>query len=268
MKGKKYGNFLTVILVIVIIITIVLIGKLVYDIWDKKNIRDSAEEAIAEFDQKIKDADKSSDNNINKINATEIKIDTENFTYGGYNMMGYIEIPAIDIKYPVLEKVTTRSIEIAVAILEGVGLNEIGNTIIVGHNYRNGVFFSRLDELEINDVIYITDRSGTKIKYKAYNIFSTTPEDSEFFDRDTEGKREITLETCSDTGGMRIVVFAREVIEEDEKKNTNVTTNQQINGIISNIVTNENTNATTNSNIITNYNENDMITINRTKIGN
>lgn len=236
MSSKKYQTFLTVMIVIIIIIVIVLLGKLIYDTWDKKNIKDSAEEAIANFDKVIEDADKSSDDNITNINATQLKVDTENFTYGGYNMMGYIEIPAIDIKYPVLEKVTTRSIEIAVAILEGAGLNEIGNTVIVGHNYRNGVFFSELHELEINDIIYITDRSGTKIKYKAYNIFNTTPEDSSFYSRDTEGKREITLATCSDTGSMRVVVLAREVTKEDEEKNN--TTNQQTNQTI-NIITNQ-----------------------------
>lgn len=271
MRGKKYSTFLTVLIVIVIIIILVLISKLVYDIFDKKNIKDSAEEVIADFDRRIDTADTSSDNNINAINTTEIKTDLTNFTYGGYNMMGYIEIPTIKIKYPVLETVTTHSIEIAVAIRAGVGLNQVGNTVIVGHNYRNGLFFSDLNKLKINDIIYITDRSGTKIKYKVYNVFSTTPEDSSYYDKNTDGKREISLATCSDTGKMRTVVEAREVSEEEEQNTMNQ--QQNSNTITNQITSNNNTisngnNAISGNNTTTNNTSltNNTIKINRTEI--
>lgn len=266
MLNRKYGTFLTVVLVVVIIIILAIIGKLIYEFFDKKRINDAAEDIIAEFDKHINDADKSSDPNMNGINTTQIQVDLSNFTYGGYNMMGYIEIPAIKIKYPVLEKVTTHSIEIAVAIRAGVGLNNIGNTVIVGHNYRNGLFFSGLNKLKNNDLVYITDRSGTRIKYKVYNIFSTTPEDSSYYSRDTEGRREVSLATCSDTGSMRTVVLAREVLEEEDNviqiQDVNVNNNTVTNNVTNNENANQNTNENTNS-ITTNNNQ---TTINRTEI--
>ena len=66
-------------------------------------------------------------------------------------------IPEIDFEYPILEKVTKNSIETAVAFLYGTGINQPGNSVIVGHNYRNGLFFSNIHKLENGDKIYIKD---------------------------------------------------------------------------------------------------------------
>ena len=93
----------------------------------------------------------------------------------------------------------------------GPGLNQVGNTIIVGHNYRNGTFFSRNNELANDDEIYITDNSGTRIEYTIYNIYTTSSEDSDYITRDTAGKREISLSTCTDDSRYRLVIWAREV---------------------------------------------------------
>ena len=112
-------------------------------------------------------------------------------------------------KYPVLEKVTKGSIESAVAILYGPGLNKEGNTVIVGHNYRNGQFFSNNKKLANGDKVYITDTDGNKLSYTIYNKFETTAEDTTFYTRNTNGAREITLSTCTDDSKRRIIIFAK-----------------------------------------------------------
>ena len=70
--------------------------------------------------------------------------------------------------YPVLDRATKSSIKVAVGISYGVGLNNVGNTVIMGHNFRDGTFFSNLKNLKNGDLIYITDLTGTKIKYTIY----------------------------------------------------------------------------------------------------
>ena len=62
-------------------------------------------------------------------------------TYKGFNVVGEIEIQKISLDLPVLESVSKSSLESSVAFLYGVGLNQIGNTVIVGHNYQNGTLF-------------------------------------------------------------------------------------------------------------------------------
>lgn len=94
----------------------------------------------------------------------------------------------------------------------GFGINQVGNTVIQGHNYRNGLFFSNLSKLSNGDSIYITDQTGTQIEYKVYKVFEAESTDSSFYRRDTAGLREITLSTCTNDGSLRTIVLAKEVV--------------------------------------------------------
>ena len=62
----------------------------------------------------------------------------------------------------------------AVVMQYGPGPNQVGNTVIAGHNYRNGQFFSNNYKLENGDTIYITDNSGTRLQYTIYNKYETS----------------------------------------------------------------------------------------------
>lgn len=124
-------------------------------------------------------------------------------------MLGTMEIPATNFKYPVLEKVTKKSIETAVAFQWGAGLNQPGNSVIIGHNYRNGMFFSNNKKLKNGDKIYITDNSGKKLTYTIYDKFETSDTDTSFYQRDTGGKAEITLSTCTDDSKARLIILAK-----------------------------------------------------------
>lgn len=136
----------------------------------------------------------------------------------GYNIIGKIRIPKVDLNCNILDEVTKRSIEIAVAqMFTTDGLNKPGNTVIYGHNYRNTLFFSRNDELEIGDRVYITDyEQNQEIEYEIYDIFETMTSDTSFYARDaqiTGGAREVTLSTCTDDASetdRRLIILARE----------------------------------------------------------
>ena len=125
-------------------------------------------------------------------------------------MVGTIEIPATNLKYPVLENASKSAMEVAVGIYDGPGLNKVGNTTIAGHNYRNGTFFSNNKKLVEGDKIYITDTSGEKVTYIIYKTYTTSPEDSDYLGRDTGGKREISLTTCTDDSQSRLIIWAKE----------------------------------------------------------
>ena len=51
-------------------------------------------------------------------------------------------------------------------MLYGAGINQAGNTVIIGHNYRNGLFFSNNKKLNNGDKIYITDNNKNKLDKK------------------------------------------------------------------------------------------------------
>ena len=212
MFESKYSKVLTVILVITIVAILGLLGFLGYDYYQKYIISKDSSEFVDNFEGEVEDqnptdsteeTDGNPFDNIQNANSSKSKI-----TYKGFGVLGTMEIPKINFKYPVLEKVTKKSIENSVAFLYGAGLNEPGNSVIIGHNYRNGVFFSNNKKLSIEDKIYITDLTGRKLTYTIYNKFETTPEDTSFYQRDTGGVAEVTLSTCSDDSKTRLIIFA------------------------------------------------------------
>lgn len=136
-------------------------------------------------------------------------------------MVGNIEIPKISLDIPILEKVTKASLQESVAFLYGTGINKVGNTVIIGHNLKDGRFFSNLSQLTNGDYIKITDNEDNIVNYKIYNIETLNPEDTSFYNRDTNGKREITLSTSTDDSTSRLVVFAKETDEEINNNSSN-----------------------------------------------
>lgn len=223
MFDSKYSKFLTVLLVIVVIAIIGLLGYLGYDYYEKFFItKDTAEfvdsfmgENVIEDETTTDDNETSSDEGsaldeiLNTSTTTSSGTTTTKKTYKGFNVVGTIEIPKTNLKYPILEKVTKKSIETAVAVMYGPGPNEVGNTTIMGHNYRNGLFFSNNKKLSNGDKIYITDLSGNRVAYTIYNKYETTPEDAEYMTRNTNGAREISLSTCTDDSSARLIIWAK-----------------------------------------------------------
>ena len=147
-----------------------------------------------------------------KTSTKLIASDTPVTKYKDYIVEGKIEMPVVGLNYPVLNTMTdAHAIDVAVAVQYGVGLNKIGNTVIIGHNYRNGLFFGSNKKMNVGDSVYITDiETGSRIRYEIYDKFDTKESDTSYYNRDTEGKREITLVTCRQNNAYRLVLLARE----------------------------------------------------------
>ena len=231
MFNSKFNGLLTVLLIIAIIGIIALIGYFGWSVYNKYYLNASARDAVDAFEQSVGNQDNEEPNenqntteddpnrqeigNVSETPQGQPNNSNENNnntnTYYGYKILGTISIPKIDIKYPILEKATPKAIKVAVAYLAGVGVNKVGNTVIQGHNLRNGLFFSNLGKLSNGDKIYITGEDGQKITYEVYQVFLASESDSSFYNRETNGIREITLSTCTDDGSQIIIVLAREV---------------------------------------------------------
>lgn len=141
------------------------------------------------------------------VNTTKPKTTKK---YKGYNVIGTIKIPKTKVNYPIVDSTSPNAMDVAIVMLYGVGLNKEGNTVIVGHNYRNGGFFGNNKKLENGDKIYITDGTGTSIEYTIYNKYITQDSDFSYATRETKGKREISLSTCTNDSTKRLVIWAKE----------------------------------------------------------
>ena len=220
MFESRYSKVLTVILVIVIIAILGLLGYLGYEYFQKVRGDEEASSFVENFKGNVDDdSDDSDEQGQDSESGDDVfgQIEEANKTgssskrpqYKGYGVLGTMEIPAINFAYPVLDKVTSTSLDTSVVYLYGVGLNQVGNTVVIGHNYRNGRFFSNLQKLNNGDKIYVKDNDGNRLEYTIYNKFETTPEDTSFYQRDTDGKPELTLSTCTDDAQMRTIILAR-----------------------------------------------------------
>lgn len=92
-------------------------------------------------------------------------------------------------------------------------LNEPGNVVLIGHNYGDGKLFANNENLKNGDKILISDEKGRTITYEVYDKFTTDPSDTDYMMRSTNGRREISLSTCTDDEVNRTIVLAREVRE-------------------------------------------------------
>ena len=223
MSTNKYGNFLTILLVVLIVFIIIGVGLLVYNYVIKPKIDDDRTiEAIKEFDRNTdenKDEEPEEEEPpTGSIAPSEGSGGSETTIkktyYQGFVMLGYITIPKTNVKLPILDSVTPESLNTAVAVLypSNPQLNQPGNVVIVGHNYRNGKFFSNNNKLTVGDKILIKDNSGRELSYTIYKKFQTTEQDTSFYTRDTEGVAEITLSTCDFyTEDGRFAVVAKKI---------------------------------------------------------
>ena len=130
-----------------------------------------------------------------------------------YETIGVVRIPKINLTYPILSKTTDALMRVAPCKFHGYNPNEVGNLCIIGHNYRRkGVFFSDVDTLEIGDIVEIQDLSQRVVKYEIYDIHTVTPKNVDDTTQKTNGRREVTLITCTDDGNQRIIVRCKEKI--------------------------------------------------------
>ena len=224
MFNSKFNGLLTVLLVISIIAIVGLLGYFGWSVYNKYYLNNKGANAAEEFIQDVTMPEKKDENMTGEggpiggvesgesIYGNTGTSSGKGNTYYGYKIVGVMSIPKIWKKdQPILEKSTIQAIKVAVGFLSGPGINKVGNSVIQGHNYRNGMFFSDLKKLNNGDKIYITGEDGKKVTYEVYKKFETTESDTSFYKRDTAGLREITLSTCTDDGKLRTIVLAKEI---------------------------------------------------------
>ena len=129
-----------------------------------------------------------------------------------YTIDAILNIPSLEINYPVLSDTSDELLKISLNKFWGCGPNEVGNYCIVGHNYDGkDILFGKLNRIKNGDIVELEDSSGRKVSYKVYNIFIVEPSDVACTSQLTNGKREMTLITCAEGGRRRLVVKCREV---------------------------------------------------------
>ena len=65
--------------------------------------------------------------------------------------------------------------------------------------------------MEKGDIIEITDLSGSTLKYKVYSKYTVDPKDVSCTSQLTNGKKIVTLITCTDDSKKRVIIKAEAI---------------------------------------------------------
>lgn len=159
----------------------------------------------------IQKKEKISSQVIDNYNVSKLYTDVYNNDLSkSNNIFGIIDIPKINIYYPIFSTLNDDLLKIAPCKFYGDTLNKNDNICIAGHNYNNSLFFSNISLLNQNDEIYIYDNQGNKYIYNVLKIYEVKYDDlSPIFNYDTNSK-ELTLVTCNNLNSNRIILKAKQ----------------------------------------------------------
>lgn len=102
-------------------------------------------------------------------------------------------------------------LKIAPCKFSGTNLNDYSNICIAGHNYNNNMFFSKISNLNSNDIIYLYSNTNIKYTYKIYSIFEIDTSDISSITNKEPNKKILTLLTCNNINNKRIIVQAKQI---------------------------------------------------------
>ena len=153
---------------------------------------------------------------IETFSNVEIQ-DSETVQLNGYDVIGIVTIPKIDIQYPILAIETSNPEETKEPMRYGIvkywgeNVNDYGNLSIAGHNNYNGTMFGKTKNLKIGDIVELTDSTKTTMQYEIYDIFVTDPNDVSILATNDETIREVTLITCTNGNRERLILKAKQI---------------------------------------------------------
>ncbi len=191
-------RIINIFIIILILAAIIVFGVIIYRYSQYQKNSEEAIEVVAQIEKEFEET-----------SGTEQKIETE---YKGYKVVGIIEIPKINIKYPILNKTNDDSMQYSITKFAGGEVNSIGNFVVAGHNYLDGSMFGKVKQLEIGDEIKLTDLYNNTITYEIFDIYSVDPNDTSILESVQENTREVTLITCTKGHVERLITKAREKV--------------------------------------------------------
>ena len=233
-KKIKYRVISIISVLGFLLCTIALLYPVVSDRWNR--YRDA--KLVTNYNAKISDSDKSEleailqeaveYNKQLKLQGRDIVTDADyepddyyetllNLT--GNNMMGYIEIPKIDVTEPIYHYSHEISLGKGIGHIHGSSLPVGGkstHSVLTGHRgLPNQKFFSDLDKVSIGDKFYV-HVLNTVLAYRIYDIREIEPHQVEILkiqdDRDL-----MTLVTCTPYGvnTERLLVMGERIPVEE-----------------------------------------------------
>ena len=186
------------------------VGFIAYNHWEEGNAQTASENILQDIQKSILDNthDEITSEESEHDESVEIPADIpqEMLTtqVDGYDCIGILSIPVLELELPVLTDWSYTKLKIAPCHYFGSYFEE--NFVIAAHNYQS--HFGRLSALQPKDLILFTDISGTVYYYEVI-LLETLP-GSATEEMVTSGF-DLSLYTCTPGGASRVTVRCRKL---------------------------------------------------------
>jgi sortase A len=186
---KRFANLIIVLGVVLICLAISL---LVYNYLQSYRALENSNNVLSKLEEKI--------NASNQTNETQLSSNTTNLIVDGNEYIGYLSIPSLDLKLPVMENWDYKKLKISPCHYYGSVKGK--NLVIMAHNFSG--HFGKISKLNVDDSVIFTDLNGTSTEYKVLAKDILDPYSSEEV---KNSGYELTLFTCTYGGQNRIAIY-------------------------------------------------------------
>lgn len=129
---------------------------------------------------------------------------------GEDGILGVLSIPELNVELPVIGKWSYDLLKLSVCRYRGPDANGKGNLVLLGHNYKSGAHFGKLDRLKPGSELFLTDTNSQKLRYVVYEIKTIEP--TAFSELEQyRGERGLTLVTCINSGTQRQIFRCEQI---------------------------------------------------------
>ena len=134
-------------------------------------------------------------------------------TLDGYDYVGYMQIPALELTLPVMADWDYTRLKLAPC--RQFGSSRTDDLVIAAHNYES--HFGRLKDLKIGDYVIFTDMQGIVNLYAVEKLGTLAPTE---VDAVQNSGYDLVLYTCTAGAKSRVTVFCNRTFAAAESAST------------------------------------------------
>ena len=215
-SGRKITGRLMMVLGILLILSAVLLY--VYNQMEDREAGKAAAQMLPQVQEEIvkkvrqqaealtEPTAPSAPEHVNPYNQEQVETSTEMtvWTHNGWNYIGYLYVPTLELELPVLSKLSQYNLGMAPCRHQGSTKSD--DLVIAAHNYS--FHFGRLRELNPGDPISFVDMDGVLSEYEVVAVSVIGPDD---IDLVTDPSLDLSLYTCTYGGQNRVMVGCQRI---------------------------------------------------------
>ena len=177
------------------------IGFIIYNNFEAAQAENASKSMLRDVQEKITEIAEETFDETEKTVIAEKEIPDEMLTtvVEGYECIGILSIPVLELELPVLNDWSYTKLKTAPCIYFGTYFEK--DFVIAAHNYQS--HFGRLSELQQGDLVLFTDVSG-KVYYYEVVLIETLPGDAT--EQMITSGFDLSLYTCTPSGSGRVTV--------------------------------------------------------------